>query len=415
MKNFFEVFRNRRIAVTLVLGFASGLPLPLVMGTLDAWMASSHVDLKIIGLFSLVQLPYTLKVLWAPLIDRYTPPSLLHRRAAWMTTTQVLIIAFITLLGLSDPVKAPWIVALFALCLSFSSASQDIVIDAYRAELLPEKEMGAGAGVTVIGARIALLTSGAIALILSDHMPWSGVYGIMAVLMGIGLITAILSPKPEVTLPPPKSLSDAVVSPFLSFLKRQGAWEILLFILLFKAGDVIAGKMTTPFLIQIGFSKTVIGTLNKGWGMVATIFGSVVGGAVVAQIGIVNSLWLFGLLQPISNLALVALASMGKSFPMLVAAIGIENLCSGMGTVAFVAYLMSITDKHFTATQYALFTSFMAITRTLLGPVAGYLASRMAWPPFFAFCVAAAIPGLAILWRIRSRESSGGPTTLVAG
>lgn len=396
---YLKIFTNRRIAVTFLLGFASGLPLPLTTGTLDAWMASEKVKLTTIGIFGLIGIPYTIKFLWAPFLDRFVPPFL-NRRTGWIVITQVFLILAIGALGFSDPVHAPLACAAIALVVAFLSASQDIVIDAYRADLLPEEEMGAGAAVSVAGARIALLTSGALALILSDRMAWSSVYLLMAGLMSIGVVTAFFAPPPRVDVKPPKSIADAVINPFVSYFKRSGAIEMLLFIVLYKLGDAVAGKMTTPFLIQMGFTKTDIGTVNKGFGMIVTIVGALYGGIMVARIGILRSLFIFGVLQGLSNLVFLSLAAVGKNYYLMIACIGVENICGGMGTAAFVAFLMSLTDKHFTATQYALLSSLMALARTFAVAPSGYMAEHLGWPVFFIVTALLAIPGLLVLTRV---------------
>jgi PAT family beta-lactamase induction signal transducer AmpG len=365
--------------------------------------------MKLIGLFSLVTLPYSLKMIWAPLLDRFALPFL-HRRAGWMFSFQVLLVLFICLLGLADPRKNLRDTAVLALIVAFLSASQDIAIDAYRAELLPAPELGLGSTATMLGLRLALLISGALALILSDHLPWSSVYALMAAFIGVGILASLFSPAPENVVQVPHTLREAIINPFVAYWKRPAALRTLLFILLFKAGDVLAGKMTTPFLVVTGFSNSQIGMANKALGLGATILGALIGGVVITRAGILRSLWLFGLFQPVSNLALVALALAGKNFPLMATAIGIENLGSGMGATAFTAFLMSITDKGLTATQFALFTSLFAITRMGLGALAGFLADRLSWPVFFLTSVIAAIPGLVLLWSIR-REAALPPVT----
>ncbi len=403
MKNVLKVFTNRRIAVTLVLAFSSSLPLPLVWGTLDAWMASEKVDLRTIGLFSMVQLPYTFKVLWAPLLDRFSLPFL-GRRTSWMVVFQVLLIFGIVAMGLCNPLVSPSTLAVAALITAFFSASQDIVIDGYRAELLVPVERGAGAAVTVLGGRIALLTAGAGALILSDLMPWRHVYFIMAGLMSVGLVTSFLAPAPAGVPAPPRTLGLAVVEPFKNFFSRPGAWTIVFIVIFYKLGDAFAGKMITPFLIQHGFTRTEIGTVNKGFGMISTITGALIGGGILARIGIRRSLVIFGILQALSNLVFVALAQSGQSYPLLFACIGVENLCGGMGTAAFVAFLMWACDKRYSGTQYALLTSIMTLGRTLVGPLTGYLAVRLGWAGYFAVAVLLAVPGLLLLFTPRARK-----------
>lgn len=405
-----QVFTNKRIAVTLLFGFASGLPLPLVTGTLDAWMASEKVDLKLIGIFSLVGLPYTVKYLWAPLLDRY-PAPFLNRRTGWIAITQVLLMLTLAVMGYCDPKTNPAMLAVIAFVAAFLSASQDIVIDAYRTEVLERNELGAGAAVVVLGARLALLTSGAVALILSDHLPWSTVYLIMAGLLGIGLITSLFAPEPRIVAKPPQSLKDAVILPFVNYFKRDGAILMLLFIIFYKLGDAVAGKMTTPFLIQIGFTKTDIGTVNKGFGMIVTIVGALFGGAMISRLGIWRSLWIFGILQAVSNLIFVALAQAGMNYPLMITCIGVENICGGMGTAAFVAFLMSLTDRDYSATQYALLTSVMAITRTFAGTFTGFLAEGVGWTWFFIISTFCALPGLLIMMAFKDKATSATATT----
>lgn len=396
LKKYLAVFTSRRIAVTLLLGFSSGLPLPLVTGTLDGWMTRAGVDLRTIGMFSLVGVPYSLKFLWAPLMDRFQLPFL-GRRTGWILIAQIGLVAAIATMGISDPSNAPKLFAILALSVAFLSATQDIVVDAYRAEVLSQKEMGAGAAVAVMGARIALIVSGAVAFILSDHMPWGEVYVVIAGCMGVGILATLIAPVPERPMAAPRTLEDAFVQPLVTFFKRPGAFEILLFVVFYKLGDAVAGKMTTPFLIKMGFSGTDIGTVNKGFGMVMTIVGALFGGGAIARIGILRALWVFGILQALSNFVFIALAHSGKHYGLLLACIGIENITGGLGTAAFVAFLMSVCDRRFTATQYALLTSVMALTRTFAGPITGYLAVWLGWSGFFAVSALLAVPGLVIL------------------
>ena len=396
MPTFLSLLKNRKLFVTFLLAFSSSLPLPLTTGTLDTWLADKNVSLKTIGFFSLVGLPYTLKFLWAPFLDRYMPPFL-NRRTGWIVITQGLLILGISLMGFIDPVQQPFYLAGAALCVAFFSASQDIVIDAYRADLLGPGELGPGAGITVTGLRLALIVSGGMAVLLADYLPWGVVYQLMAGLMLIGVLAAIFAPAPEIKVLPPKSLKDAVIDPFVSYFKLKHAVAILFFILLYKLGDVVAGKMTSPFLIKMGYSKTAIGSLNKTLGMAMTIFGALAGGVTVTRIGIWKSLWFFGILQALSNFCFVAIAKNGPSLVLLAASISVENLCGGLGTAAYMAFLMSLCDKHFTATQYALLTSIMAITRIFLGPLSGYLAENLSWSTYFTVSAAFAIPGMLLL------------------
>jgi len=398
MRDWLKVYGNRRVLSLLGLGFSSGLPLALIGTTLQAWMTSENVDLRVIGIFSLVGLPYTLKVFWAPIMDRFTPPWL-GRRRGWITVTQLLLAMAILALGLSSPGAMPWVVASLALVIAFCSASQDIVVDAYRADVLHEQELGAGAATTVVGYRLALIVSGAFALILSDYIPWRMVYFIMAALMLANTLFTFLAPEPSERVIPPKTLKDAVWEPLASYFQRSGAVEMLIFIMVYKLSDAIAGAMTTPFLLDLGFSRTDVGTVNKAFGLLSTILGTLAGGSVIAKIGINRSLWIFAFLQAFPHLAFTVLALIGKNYTAMVAAIGLENLCGGMGTAAFVAFMMRLCDKRFTATQYALLTSFMAVTRVLAGVPTGFMVNSIGWPMFFAVSMLGALPGILLLPR----------------
>jgi PAT family beta-lactamase induction signal transducer AmpG len=398
MSAILAAFGSRRIFFVLLLGFSSGIPLALTGSTLQAWMASEGVDLAVIGVFSLVGLPYAMKYLWAPVMDRFVPPFL-GRRRGWMLVTQGALLLAVTAMAFSTPAAAPGVLAILSLLVAFFSASQDIVVDAWRTEVLAPEELGPGAGVHILGYRVAMLTSGAIALILADRMPWRLVYLLMAGSLAVGIAASLLAPEPEIAGKPPRTLKEAVVEPFLEFFARPGAIVILLFIVFYKLDVVMALALTTPFLLELGFTKTDIGAVTKGLGMIATIVGTLAGGAVVARAGMKASLWIFGVLQSVSTLSFLALARLGHHYPMMVAAIGIENLCSGMGTAAYAAFLMSLCDKRFTATQYALLTSLMAVTRVVAGAPTGVLAKAYGWEAYFLVSALAAIPGLLLLLR----------------
>lgn len=397
----------------LVLGFASGVPLALTGSTLSAWMVSEGVDIKTIGLFSLVGLPYALKFLWSPLMDRYTPPFL-GRRRGWMIITQLILIVSISMLGFLHPSSQLVMIAFLAVAIAFFSASQDIVLDAYRTESLAAEERGAGAGVWILGYRIAILVSGALALILSDYLPWRSVYIIMGAAMVIGCVTTIMCPEPVRTSPdgqviePPKSLAEAVVSPFVEFLRRPGAIEILLFVVLYKIGDVAAAQMTTPYILKhIGFSRTELGTIFKGLGMVATVVGSLAGGALMARWTLKKSLFVFGVLQGISTISFVLLEFTGRQLWALSLVIGIENICGGLGTAAYTALLMGLCNTRFTATQYALLSSLMAVSRYVTGAPTGFVADAVGWIWFFTICTLLALPAMLMLLRYNRWEVEG--------
>lgn len=399
-----QLFTNRRVIISLLHGFSSGLPLALTAGTLQAWLATEKIDIKTIGWFSLVGLPYTWKFLWSPFFDRYVTRFLGPRRG-WILLLQIVLFVTIILMGFSNPVSHPYLLASIALVVASLSASQDIVIDAYRTEILRPEERGPGAGAVTVGARIGLLTSGAVALILADHFSWRTVYLLMATGLGVGILATLMGPEPEQPIRHPQSLREAVALPFLDFLRRKGALLILLFVIFYKFGDAFAVSLATPFLMDTGFTKTEIGTVFKGMGMVATIFGAIVGGGIVAKIGTYRSLWIFGVLQAISNLGFMAIAKSGANFPLLVGVIGFDQLAAGLGTAAFVAFLMSLCNVQFTATQYALLTSVMAIARVTVGVPAGYVISAFGWPLFFVVSLLVAMPGLLCLFLLGRKDS----------
>ncbi|WP_051038500.1 AmpG family muropeptide MFS transporter [Gloeocapsa sp. PCC 7428] len=383
----------------LLLGVSSGLPLLLTSKTLQAWMTVEGVDLKSIGLFSLVALPYSLKFLWAPILDRFALPFL-GRRRGWLIALQIGLILAIAFMGFQQPAQALQLLAINALFVAFFSATQDIAGDAYRADVLAEKEMGAGAAVFVLGYRVALLITGSLALILADRISWTSVYLLMASVMIIGVIGTLIAPEPEGHIQLPASLSEAVLLPFGEFFQRLGAltgFFILCFIVLYKLGDALVNNMSTPFLLQIGFTQTDIGAIQGGMGLIATIVGALAGGAILSKIGINRSLWVFGGLQAISNLAYFMQAQLGRNYPFMVLTINIENFCAGLGTAAFVAFLMSLCNQRFSATQYALLSSLMAVSRDILVAPAGALAESTGWSLFFIISIVAAIPGLLLL------------------
>nr|WP_199295776.1 AmpG family muropeptide MFS transporter [Trichocoleus sp. FACHB-591] len=387
------------MAALLLLGFASGLPLFLTSKTLQAWMTVEGVDLKSIGLFSLVGLPYSLKFLWSPILDRFIPPFL-GRRRGWLILTQGALLLAIGAMALQNPSQALQLLALNALIIAFFSATQDIAFDAYRTDVLETHEMGAGAAVAVLGYRIALLLTGSLALILADRIPWPTVYLLLAVLMAIGMVTALWAPEPVLRDRPPDSLADAVRLPFIEFFQRLGAVRgalILVFIVLYKLGDALVNNMSTPFLLKTGFTQTDIGAIQGGMGLLATIVGVLAGGAVLSKLGINRSLWIFGGLQAVSNLAYLGLSQVGKDYSFMVVAINIENFCAGLGTAAFVAFLMSLCNQRFSATQFALLSSLMAVSRDILVAPAGGIVEATGWPLFFTLSLVAALPGLLLL------------------
>jgi PAT family beta-lactamase induction signal transducer AmpG len=410
-----SIYWEKRLIFIFLMGFASGLPLLLSGATLSIWLTEAGVSLTAIGLFALVGTPYNLKYLWAPFIDRVPIPMLskmLGRRRAWMLLIQVGLMVSIIALGLSKPDSAPEMTAFFALAVAFFSASQDIVIDAYRIEILDEDQQGAGAAMTQAGYRFGLLAAGAGALYLATDIDWSLVYALMAGLVLIGFITALCAPVPktdkmveEKNQPAGGWFRSAVVAPFVEFFQRnnpQTAVAILVFILLYKFGDAFAGVMANPFYIRIGFSKIEIANVSKIFGVFATLLGVFSGGLVVKRFGILRSLLYCGILQMLSNLMFAAQAALGPHVGFLVLTIGLENLSGGMGSAAFVAYLSVLCNTAYTGTQFALFTSFMAFGRTWLSAMSGWIADQTDWVTFFVISTFVALPGLLmLLWMIK--------------
>ena len=412
----FHVYNNPKMAFLLVLGFSSGMPLYLVGQTLITWLSVEGIDLTTIGLFSLVGLPYSLKFLWSPLIDRYTLP-ILGRRRGWMAMCQLLLMVSISAIALigwnrgEGSVNLP-LIAGAALAVAFFSASQDIVIDAYRIDVLARPEFGAGAAANTWGYRFAILVTGGAALMLSDRIGWPIVYLIMAACMLPGLAASIRAPEPQDPGTPPATLGDAVRKPFAEFHRRLGLSGTLLtlgFVALYKLGDNVASNMTSPFLLDLGFTVTDIGFVRGGMGLTATIVGVFVGGALLSRLGIWRSLWIFGLLQAGTNVLYFALAQSGHNYPLMVVTINIEWFAQGLGTVALVAFLMSLCHRNFSATQYALLSSFIAFNRDVAAAPAGLLAEVAGWSGFFLLTIVLAVPALLILWKIRDRID--GPDT----
>ncbi|ABF91794.1 major facilitator family transporter [Myxococcus xanthus DK 1622] len=390
-----EVLKSPRIWLLVAVGFASGLPLWLTGVTLSAWMKDEGVNLKTIGVFGLVSMPYTFKVLWAPLMDRYTLPFL-GRRRGWMLVTQVLLMGAIAAMGLVNPKDAPVTMAAMAVLVTFLSASQDIVADAWRTDILTVEERGLGNSTYITGYRLGMLTAGALALTLSDIAGWSQTYFIMGLLMAVGVVATLLAPEPQGSKPP-RNLTDAVVKPFVEYFTRKGAVAVILFLVLYKLGDAIAAGMVTPFYKELGFSNTEIGALSKGLGMVSTIAGGLLAGVLMVKLGTRRSLFVFGAAQALTNLMFMGLALVGKNDLMLAATITVDNLCGGLAVTAFAAYLMSLCHKSFSATQYALLSALGTVANRLISASSGYLAEWLGWPTFFAGTVLLAVPALVLL------------------
>ncbi|MHB1175567.1 MAG: AmpG family muropeptide MFS transporter [Sulfuriferula sp.] len=395
-----------RMLVALVMGFTSGLPLLLTGSVLQAWLKDSGVSLAAIGAASLIGLPYTLKFLWAPLFDRFTLP-LLGRRRGWLLLVQGVLAATLVGLSLSNPAVNLWGVALAALLVTFFSASQDIVIDAYRRESLHDVELGFGSALFVNGYRVGMLLAGGGGLILADLLSFPVMYQLMAAFMSVGIITTLLAREPS--LPPgvPRTLKSAVIDPFVEFFKREEAWLILAFILFYKLGDTLATAISTPFYLDLGFSKTEIGAVVKLFGFWATILGGTLGGIWILRLGMYRALWAFGILQMLSTFGFVLLAHMGPHLTGLAAVVAVENFTGGLGTAAFVGFMGAMTDKRFTATQYALLSSLMGVPRVILSAPTGWMAETMGWTLFFLTCTLLALPGLWLLRRFKGWVEPG--------
>lgn len=404
---------QRKLLIILFLGFLSGLPLLLSFGTLSAWLREAGVDRSTIGLFALVGLPYALKPIWAPLIDGLKLPfvtALLGRRRGWLIVSQVMLLFAIVNLAFSDPLNAPISMAVFAVLVAFFSASQDIVIDAYRIEILEEEQQGMGAAMVTYGYRAGMLMAGAGTLYLADYWSWTHAYLIMGLIIITGSLLVLFSPEPdEMESPTIHKLGlggwiyQFVVRPFLDFSSRPGWVLILLFIVTFKLGDAFLSVMTNPFYIDLGFSKSEIAEVTKLFGVLALGAGLFVGGIMIQKFGLLASLIITGVLQAVSNLAFAYQAASGNDLEVLIFTIAIENVTGGMGTAAFVAYLSSLTNTAFTATQYALLSAFMSLGRNLLSSPSGYVVDAVGWIEFFIISVVIAIPGLLLLLLLMRR------------
>lgn len=404
-----KVYREPRLLAVLFMGFASGLPLPLTFATLSAWLSEAGVSRTAIGLFVLVGFSYNWKFVWAPGFDHIRIPLLgrLGRRRSWALLLQALLMVAIWAMGQNDPARDLAATALLAALVAFLSASQDIVIDAFRIELLRPEEQAAGAAATQWGYRFGLLASGAGALYAAEHAGWSAAYSIMALLMLVGMATVLLTPEPHAAAEPRaasfvETLRAAVVEPFADFVRRSGWVAVLVFIVLYKLGDAMAGTMANPFYLELGFSKDEIAAISKVFGLAATLAGVAVGGALAARLGLLRALFFCGVLQMLSNLTYAVQAVVGHDPMMLTVTIFAENFTGGMGSAAFVAYLSNLCNTSFTATQYALFSSLAAVPTRFLSAPAGWIVDQTAWIPFFLFTAVAALPGvLMVAWLMR--------------
>ena len=400
---------NRRMLICIFTGFASGLPLYLLLNLVPAWLKTEGLSLRAIGAFALIQFPYTWKFLWAPLLDRYGILPWLGRRRSWMFVSQLGLLAAIAWLGhLSPRDDLPLIVVLTAV-LAFLSATQDIALDAFRREILPDAELGLGNAIHVNAYRIAGLVPGSLALILADHLPWSQVFLITAAFMAPGLLMTLSVREPLAAGGTPRTLREAVVEPFREFFGRHGTQSALLvlaFLFFYKLGDSLCTALATPFYLDMGYTKTEIGIIAKNAGLWPAVAGGILGGVWMFKLGINRALWVFGVVQAVTILGFLGLAWVGaaESTParliLLALVIGSEAIGVGLGTTAFVAFMARTTHPAYTATQLALFTSLMAVPRTVINAGAGWLVEQMGWTGFFALCFLLALPGMLLLLRV---------------
>lgn len=403
MSNFFRTYLNERLLTVLFISFSSGLPLALTSSTLQAWFTQENVNLMTIGALSLVGLPYVWKFLWAPLMDRFAPPWL-GRRRGWISLMQLSLCISLFLLANMQPNVSAFSMGLLALLIAFLSASQDIAVDAYRADILHANERGLGAAFTIFAARIAMLIAGGLALIIADHFGWRFTYELMAILMGISICASYFGPEPSETILPPKTILSAVIEPFKDLLKRPDIGIILAFIVFYKIGDALALSLMSNFLLHgLGFTLTDVGVAYKTMGLFATILGAFAGGVFLARISLYQALLIFGLAQTFSNLLFMVLAYVGKNYLLMTSAIFIESFCSGMSTAALLAFLMSLCHQQYSATQYALLSALFSIGRVFLGPLAAYLVGHFGWINFYFWSFLACFPGIILLSLLRKR------------
>ena len=394
-----KALANRRMLICVFTGFSSGMPLYVLYQLIPAWLRDEGVDLETIGLFALIGFPYTWKFVWSPLMDQYVPP-LLGRRRGWAILTQVALLCALAAFGMFDPTEDIWSVAVVVGLVAFFSASQDIVLDAYRRELLPDVELGIGNSMFVNAYRLSTLVPGALALILADQVPWSTVHLVVASFMVIGIVTTLVMPEPTVHGHRSLSLRTAVVEPFREFFERDGvraALLLLTFMLLYKLGDSMATALVTPFYLDLGFTKTEIGTVAKVASLWSSVAGATIGGIIMIRLGINRSLWCFGVVQLVTILGFAALAEIGPDPTALFVVVSGEYLGVGLGTAAFVAFMARSTDRRYTATQFALLTSVMGVPRTFANASTGFIVEAVGWTSFFLFCAVVAIPGMVLL------------------
>jgi PAT family beta-lactamase induction signal transducer AmpG len=401
-RNWKDILFSRRMLICIFIGFTSGMPLYVLIQLVPAWLRSNGVDLATIGLFSLVSLPYTWKFLWSPIMDRFAPPFL-GRRRGWALITQVGLLISIGMLGVFDPGQSLGVIVGVVFAVALFSASQDIVIDAYRRELLADDELGTGNSFFINAYRLSSLVPGSLALILSDHLPWSSVFWITAAFMAVGMVTSLVIREVSDDTLAPHTLREAVIEPFREFFARGGvaaAVAVLAFMFLYKLGDNMATALATPFYLDMGFTRTEIGAVAKIAALWASIAGSIIGGIAMLKLSINKALWIFGFVQLVTILGFAWLSVVGHDTTALFVVVSAEYLGVGLGTVALTAYIARETSLAFTATQFALFSSFIAIPRTFANASTGFLIEAMGYTHFFLLCTVVAVPGMLMLFKV---------------
>ena len=401
MNKYLKVLLNKKMGICCLTGFSSGLPLFILISLIPAWLRIENIDLKVIGLFSLIQLPFTWKFIWAPIFDRYK--ILMGRRRGWLIVFQILLLLSIASLGFFDAAIDLKTIALISFLIAIFSASHDVVIDAYRREILDDAELGIGNAIHVNAYKISSLIPGSLSLILADMIPWQNVFLITSLFMLVGIAMTLTVKEPDTQYIQPKNFKDSVIQPFISFFKKNGrenALYILLFIFLYKLGDSMATALVTPFYIDLNFSMTEIGIIAKNAGLWASVIGGFLGGIWMIKIGINKALWIFGFLQLVTIIPFIVLSMVGHNLILLGITVGLESFAMGLGTTALIAFISKQTDPRYTATQFALFTSLASIPRSITNASTGFIVESLGWTNFFYLCFMLAIPGMLLLLKV---------------
>jgi len=409
-KGFLALVFSKKMLLTFLLGFSSGLPLQLTGATLKFWLSEANVDITTIGYFGWVGMAYSLKFIWAPFADRYAFFGM-GRRRSWMLLSQFAIAAGLLFIGTLNPTESLSIIAAVSVWIAFFSATQDIAFDAFRREYLDENELGLGSSMNMYGYRIGMLISSGVALGMADYMSWTQVYWIMALLMGVGIVTTLISKEKDTSDHKLRTLRESVVEPFKEFIQRHGAVLILLFVFFFKLGDALSGSMLSPFYKEMGYQKTDIALIAKTFGLISSLVGLFIGGVTIYKIGILRSLWIFGILQALSTASFAVITYTGPVNWALAFAVIFEDVTAGMGSSAFIAYLASITNKNYTATQFAVLSSIATLGRNFFSGFSGVMVKEFGWEWFFYSCALIALPGLGLLYWVQQEHSKAQPAS----